>query len=154
EAGSGERGADRARVNYEVAGVRAGVDARHDEIGWFAEAAERRREHRGRGRRVERVHGDAGNVGPVDARDLGGFGREELADGGAGAAAIVDRRYDNDVVAVACECTCQRLDPRRVHTVVVGDEDPHAFTLVAAATSSGGWRDVVTGGDLGVVGLE
>ena len=48
DGGRGERGADGAGVQHEVAVVEAGVHARDDDVGWWSERAEARRRRRWR----------------------------------------------------------------------------------------------------------
>ena len=55
------------------------------------------------GRRVDRVHRDVGELGPLVTHDLGRVGAEELADRGARTAAVVGGRDHHHVVAVGGE---------------------------------------------------
>ena len=84
------------------------------------------------------MHGDVGEVRPLVADDLGRLVAEELADGSAGAAAVVGGGNHHDVVAVGRERGREGNEAGRIHTVVVGDEDPHRFTVVAGRKGQAG----------------
>ena len=105
-----ERGADRSRVQHEVAGVLARVDARRDEIGRLAERAETRGEHRGRGWRVERVDRNAGKFRPVRAHDERGSLTVQLADAGARATPVRRGREHRHVVPVVVQREREDVD--------------------------------------------
>ena len=111
-AGAGERGAHGARVQHEVPGVGAGVDARRDEVGEVAERAEAGGEHRGRGRRVDGVHRQVGELVPDAAFDRRGTGAVQPPDRGAGAAAVVGGRDHQHVVTVGDERSREGMDTR------------------------------------------
>ena len=124
-AGAGERGADRARVQHEVTGVGAGVDARGDEVGQVAERAEAGGEHGHRRRRVDGVHREVGELVPHAPLDRRRTAADQATDRRAGAAAVVGGRDHEHVVAVGDQRGGERVDAGGVDAVVVGHEDAH-----------------------------
>ena len=70
--------------------------------------------------------GEVGELVPHVAFDRRGAGAVQLADRGAGAAAVVGGRDHQHVVTVGDERGREGVDARGVDAVVVGHEDPHA----------------------------
>jgi len=105
--------AHRARVEDVLAEVRAAIDARHDEIGPARQQLHQREVHAIGGRPVD-------GVDPLlDAlRAQRVLQRQRLAAG----ADLAVRRDDVHLAALA-QRRAQRLDARRVHAVVVRDQD-------------------------------
>ena len=112
EPGRGERRADRARVQDEVTGVRAGVDPRRNDLGPFAERTEAREVHRsGRGS-LDRDHGNVGQLRPVPIGNGNRLGSVERTDRRTRAAQIRCRGNDEHVVAGVVKGAGERHDPR------------------------------------------
>ena len=99
-----------------------------DELGGRPEPAEAGGVDRGRGRRVDRAHLDAGKRCPGVGVDRDRARLPDRPDRGAAPAAIARGRDDEHLVAGADEGPGQRLDAGRLDAVVVRHQDPHART--------------------------
>jgi len=125
----GERSADGARVDHEVAGIRARVDAGRDEVGRVANAPSPH-EHGGSRCASSRVHQDTRKLGPDVAHDLRWFGTERAC------RSRPPSRCGSRVGATTTtSCVGRERDRKGLRPAHRrrrrGDEDPHPLTVVA-----------------------
>ena len=105
------------------AGVEAGVDARHDQVGWGTETAERPGDHTHRRRAVHRIGHETRISGQADLLHVDVLIGVHATERGATTRVVVVGTHHDDVVTGLGHRPGQDRDPRAGDAVVVGDED-------------------------------
>jgi hypothetical protein len=121
-------------VEHGPAGVAAGVDARHDDVGRVAEPAQAGGQDAQAGRAVDRIGRHPRQAGQLDLVGVDVLVDVDLADGGPGPAHVAVRRHHQGLVAGLDQGPGEGVQPRRLDPVVVGDQ--HLHRRPSAASSS------------------